>query len=68
MHMNDPLWIDLTHPQAEQKIYVNMSLATRLSPGGPGAIIWFDKDELVTVRETPEEVFAAIQTAKRAMG
>ena len=67
--MNDPLWIDLhPHPQAEQKIYVNMSLARRLSPGAPGAIIWFDKDELVTVRETPEEVFAAIQTAKRAMG
>ena len=39
--MNDPLWIDLTHPhpQAEQKIYVNMSLAKRLGPGGPGAII-----------------------------
>ena len=68
--MNDPLWIDLTHPhpQAEQKIYVNMSLARRLGPGAPGAIIWFDKDELVTVRETPEEVFAVIQTAKRAMG
>ena len=66
--MNDPLWIDLTHPEAEQKIYVNMSLARRLGPGVPGAIIWFDKDELVTVRETPEEVFAAIQTAKRAMG
>ena len=68
MHMNDPLWIDFTHQQAEQKIYVNMSLAKRLSPGAPGSIIWFDKDELVTVRETPEEVFAAIQTAKRAMG
>ena len=66
--MNDPLWIDLTHPEAEQKIYVNMSLARRLGPGVPGAIIWFDKDELVAVRETPEEVFAAIQTAKRAMG
>jgi hypothetical protein len=53
------LWVELTDTATNEKLLVNLSLATSIVGLASGTLVRFDKENVVTVKETPRAVLAA---------
>ena len=53
------LWVELTDTATNEKLLVNLSLATSIVGLGSGTLVRFDKENVVTVKEMPRAVLAA---------
>jgi hypothetical protein len=58
--MPNNAWIEVTSTTRKKKIWVNMAQVTHVEVSGNHTVIYFDKNNRVSVTETPRWVLAGI--------
>jgi len=52
-------WVQLTaNVVGNTKVWVNLALATHMTAASNHTVIFFDKENKVAVKETPQQIFA----------
>jgi hypothetical protein len=52
-------WVQLTvNVVGNTKVWVNLALATHMTAGSNHTVIFFDKENKVSVKETPQQILA----------